>query len=186
MTPTREGLLNTIRALLEMTVARGCTEPEAALARSKALELIEKYGITLRDLSGLPSVVPGPISPEPSDRLDPKNGWFNCRKRTGIYFHDVFIKEIFARKAGANKRSAPIARAARFVAAYGAVGFVIWTIAVSHPANNFQSNSSQPRSGLRNLSKGTKTVEPLILPADDAKYFDTSFQRIRPGSSLPP
>jgi hypothetical protein len=187
MTPTREGLLNTIRALLEMTVARGCTKPEAALARSKALELMEKYGITLRDLSGPPPVERGLISPEPSHRLDPENGRpFKGGRRTGIYSHDAFIKEIFARKTGANKRSAPIVRAARFVAAYGAVGFIIWTVAVSRPANNSQSNSSQFRSGLRNISKGTKPVETLILPADEAKYSDTSFQRVRPGSSLPP
>src|SRR6476660_1258625 len=73
MAPTRESLLNTVRALLEMTEARGCTAPEAALARSKAIELIEKYGITLRDLSGPPSVARVPISPRPSHNLDPEN-----------------------------------------------------------------------------------------------------------------
>jgi hypothetical protein len=51
MTHSRESLLSTIRSLLEMTEARGCTKPEAFAASSKAFELMYKYGINLKDLA---------------------------------------------------------------------------------------------------------------------------------------
>ena len=47
---TRESLLSTIRALLEMTEACGCTKAEAAAARAKAFDLMERYRLTIKDL----------------------------------------------------------------------------------------------------------------------------------------
>jgi hypothetical protein len=48
---TRESLLSTVRALLEMTEAHGCTKAEAAVASAKAFELMYKHGVSLKELT---------------------------------------------------------------------------------------------------------------------------------------
>jgi hypothetical protein len=175
MAPTRESLLNTVRALLEMTEARGCTAPEAALARSKAVELIGKYGITLRDLSGPLSAARVPIRPRPSHSLDPKKGRpFNFGTRNGIYSHDAFVKKACARKAGANKRSAPNLRGVRLVTGYCAFCFAIGAVAIFQPAKNFQRNSFQPQLCRSNVFEVAKPLGPFNLGAEEARYLHGS------------
>lgn len=46
----REDLLNKLEALLEKTLANGCTEGEARLAAAKAQELMAKHGLSVNDL----------------------------------------------------------------------------------------------------------------------------------------
>ena len=72
MIPAREGLLSTIRALMEMTEARGCTKAEAAIASAKARQLMEKHGISLKALMATASITAAHAPAEP--RKDPSNG----------------------------------------------------------------------------------------------------------------
>jgi hypothetical protein len=54
MNQSRERSLSTIRCLLEMTESRGCTKAEAAVARAKALALMDAHGISLKELVSEP------------------------------------------------------------------------------------------------------------------------------------
>jgi Protein of unknown function (DUF2786)/Family of unknown function (DUF5906) len=47
----RSSIIRKVRALLEKTVANGCTEKEAASALAKATDLIEKYKLTSEELT---------------------------------------------------------------------------------------------------------------------------------------
>jgi hypothetical protein len=49
-TPEREDLLNKLQRLLEMTEKNGCTEAEAGVAAIKAQALMDKHGLSLKDL----------------------------------------------------------------------------------------------------------------------------------------
>jgi hypothetical protein len=110
MAHSRESLLSTIRSLLEMTEARGCTKPEASAASSKAFELMYKYGISLKDLST-------PATPPAASIRQPQ---------THQYYSDAFVKEVFSARS---PRNTATSRFARFVAGYGIAGLAVWVIA---------------------------------------------------------
>jgi hypothetical protein len=46
----KEGLIQKLQALQNMTVANGCTESEALVAAGKAAELLERYGLSMEEL----------------------------------------------------------------------------------------------------------------------------------------
>jgi hypothetical protein len=46
----KEGLVQKLQALQNMTVANGCTENEALVAAGKAAELLERYGLSMEEL----------------------------------------------------------------------------------------------------------------------------------------
>jgi uncharacterized protein DUF2786 len=46
----KEGLVQKLQALQNMTVANGCTESEALVAAGKAAELLERYGLSIEEL----------------------------------------------------------------------------------------------------------------------------------------
>jgi Protein of unknown function (DUF2786) len=46
----KEGLVQKLQALQNMTVANGCTESEALVAADKAAELLERYGLSMQEL----------------------------------------------------------------------------------------------------------------------------------------
>jgi hypothetical protein len=47
---TKDGLVQKLQALQNMTVANGCTESEALVAAGKAAELLERYGLSMEEL----------------------------------------------------------------------------------------------------------------------------------------
>jgi hypothetical protein len=124
MTPAREGLLSTIRALMEMTEARGCTKAEAAIASAKARQLMEKHGISLKALALSAGITGAHASAEP--RREPFQ-----RTRSREYRGDAFVNEDFARKRRGWRRES-FRNAGRALAGYAAVGFGIWAIAAFH------------------------------------------------------
>ena len=46
----KDGLVQKLQALQNMTVANGCTESEALVAAGKAAELLERYGLSMQEL----------------------------------------------------------------------------------------------------------------------------------------
>jgi Protein of unknown function (DUF2786) len=46
----KDGLVQKLQALQNMTVANGCTESEALVAAGKAAELLERYGLSMEEL----------------------------------------------------------------------------------------------------------------------------------------
>jgi hypothetical protein len=124
MTPAREGLLSTIRALMEMTEARGCTKAEAAIASAKARQLMEKHGISLKVLAASAGIAGAHAPTEPP--REPSQ-----RTRSREYRGDAFVNEDFARKRRGWRRES-FRNAGRALAGYAAVGFGIWAIAAFH------------------------------------------------------
>jgi hypothetical protein len=168
MTPTRESLLSTIRALLEMTEARGCTEAEAALAEAKALDLMVKYGVSLNDLVSNPchpsqtSATPqAPVTPELWQEPDPdKRRAYEHWSTYGVYSNDADVKGAFSRKAA---RWNPIHLVARFVAGCGLFALACWafgTFRVARLENPVHSkdNSAQLSSSTV-VSRASASVE---------------------------
>jgi hypothetical protein len=47
---TKDGFVQKLQALQNMTVANGCTESEALVAAGKAAELLERYGLSMQEL----------------------------------------------------------------------------------------------------------------------------------------
>src|SRR3984957_21088419 len=47
---SKDGLVQKLQALQNMTVANGCTESEALVAAGKAAELLERYGLSMEEL----------------------------------------------------------------------------------------------------------------------------------------
>jgi hypothetical protein len=155
MTSTKESAHSTIRALLQMTEARGCTRAEAAAARAKAFELMEKYGIGLEDLhpgSQTPTAGGPYQEPDPDERRAYEN-W----STHGVH-SDAFVREVFAQKHGSEAGSRGIGRVARFVAGYVAVGCLIWAFAA------FYSAVAPDSQSLRYFEQhAPKTVQPRDL-----------------------
>ena len=133
MPRSKEGWLSTIRAISEMTEARGCTKAEAATARVKAFELMYKKGITMRDLMGSVSVlVPqAPVTPEP---CDPSRVAHDYCKKHGIR-SDPFARQAFSKQRSIN----PFRRIARIFAVCGIAGLAVWAIAavLSHGSRGY-------------------------------------------------
>ena len=113
MTHSRESLLSTVRSLLEMTEARGCTKPEAFAASSKAFELMYKYGINLKDLATPPT---------------PPNACGVPAPQAHQYYSDLFVHEVFSARYARNTATS---RVARFVVGYGIAGLAVWMIAAT-------------------------------------------------------
>src|ERR1700727_2470187 len=115
MRPAREGLLSTIRALMEMTESRGCTGAEAAIASAKARQLMDKHDVTLKELLSSAGTVEAHPPTEPRQKS-------SRRPRTYEYGGDTFKNEVFAGKRKSWTWE-PVKRACRFLAGYAAVGF---------------------------------------------------------------
>jgi hypothetical protein len=49
----KDGLVQKLQALQNMTVANGCTESEALVAAGKAAELLERYGLSMEELKAV-------------------------------------------------------------------------------------------------------------------------------------
>ena len=137
MTPTREGLLTTIRALLEMTERRGCTKAEAAAARSKAVNLMRKYDISVEDLWPPPAVGGPPQTAAAASSVSP--AWqetdpaiskgYDDWSTHGVYSDDVFVRESFScRSVRGRKPLSPVARVIAGCAVAGLVVFIIGDI----------------------------------------------------------
>jgi hypothetical protein len=148
MRPAREGLLSTIRALMEMTEARGCTRAEAAIASAKARQLMDKHGVSSKELA-LSAGITGAHAPAEPRREPSRRPW------TYEYCSDAFVTEVSAGK-GRRWRWGPFRRAVRVVAGYAAVGFGIWAIAAFH-ATPYQKD--HPNTYGQGVSKAE---EPII------------------------
>jgi len=142
-----------------MTEERGCTKAEAAAARAKAFELIEKYRIGWRDLHPIPEA---PGAGELSQDFDPDKGraneyWSTDRRD----FHDAHGKEIFVPKAVAGAEA--VRRLTRFVVSYAAVGCAIWAFAALYPDASAPGRSS--RYNKKEVSKILKMARSRELEA---------------------
>jgi hypothetical protein len=156
MTPAREALLSTIRALMEMTEARGCTRAEAAIASAKARQLMDKHGISLKEF--LVSARITAVSPSGEPRQEPSR-----RHPAYEYCSNAFVNEA----SGARRRTwtwEPFRRAGRIFAGYAAVGFVIWAIAAFDIA---PSQQDRPYKYGRGVSNGD---EPVIGDGVNPSY----------------
>src|SRR5208282_450406 len=123
MPRSREGWLSTIRAISEMTEARGCTKAEAATARVKAFELMYKKGITTRDLMApvFPLVPEASVTPEP---YDPNRVAYDYWKKHGNR-SDPFGSQVFSNERSIN----PFQGIARIFAVCGIAGLAVWIFA---------------------------------------------------------
>jgi hypothetical protein len=134
VTPAKEGLLSTIRALLEMTESRGCTKAEAVAARGKALNLMRKYGVTVEDLEqaspsgALPQATtfPPPVSPIWQETDSGKRAAYDYWSTHGFYSNDAFASEFLSRRSGRGRR--PLPRLARVIAGFGIAGLAVLII----------------------------------------------------------
>jgi hypothetical protein len=145
--PTKEGLLSTIRALLEMTEARGCTKAEAAVARNKALNLMRKYGVSVEDLATRSSpVAPPKVAPSTTPETDfGRRAAHEYWSVNDVYSSDGFVREDFSRKSPQGWRARADA-VARKIAGYAIAGFAVWIIAmgVGQEGTGYQSNTAAP------------------------------------------
>jgi hypothetical protein len=146
MTSTKESALSTVRALLQMTEARGCTRAEAAAARAKAFELIEKYGIGLEDLHPR-SQTPAAGAQQPV--------W----STTQACANDAFANAVSNQKPERDSQGAR--RVTRFVAGCAAVGFLISAFAAFYVG--LSTDSRSPSYHEQHTSRNSKTVEPRNL-----------------------
>jgi Protein of unknown function (DUF2786) len=121
MTPAREGLLSTIRALMEMTEARGCTKAEAAIASAKALQLMDKHSVSLKELAPSAGITGAHAPAVPRQESSQRSRTYKRRS-------DAFVNEVFAGKER-SRVWGPFRRGGRVLAGYAAVGFGIWAIA---------------------------------------------------------
>lgn len=167
MTPARDGLLSTIRALLQMTEARGCTKAEAAIASAKAKQLMDKHGVRLKALTpfaGTPGARgPAEHRPEPFQRRsDYKHG------------SDVNVEEVFAGKGRSWTRE-PFRRIGRVLAGYVAVGFGIWAIAAFHITPSQQDHFHKYGQGTSNAEEPTigDSVNPPYHKGQVNNWRDT-------------
>jgi hypothetical protein len=157
MRPAREGLLTTIRALMEMTESRGCTKAEAAIANAKARQLIDKHDVTLEELATSVGTVEAHAPTEP--RQKPSR-----RPRTDEYRGDAFAHEVFAGK----QRSwnwEPLKRACRIFAGYAAVGFGIWAIAAFQITPSQEDHPYKYDRGVSNAAE-----EPFVRDGANPSY----------------
>jgi Protein of unknown function (DUF2786) len=148
MRPAREGLLSTIRALMQMTESRGCTGAEAAIASAKARQLMNKHDVTLKELlssAGTMGAHAHTESPQKPYR----------RPRTYEYRSDAFANEVFAAKRKSWTWE-PLKRACHVLAGYAAVGFGIWAIAA------FQITPSQQDHPYKYGRGVSDAGEPII------------------------
>jgi hypothetical protein len=148
MRPAREGLLSTIRALMEMTESRGCTGAEAAIASAKARQLMDKHDVTLKELLSSAGTMEAHSPTEP--RQKPSR-----RPRTYEFRGDAFANEGFTGKRKSWNWE-PLKRACRVLAGYGAVGFGIWAIAA------FQITPSQQEHPYKHGRGVSDAGEPII------------------------
>jgi len=129
VTPTKEGLLSTIRALLEMTESRGCTKAEAAVARGKALKLMRKFGVSVEDLTQpSPFAAPPQAAPVKTARQETDPGRRAAKdywSTHGVYSEE-FVKEVFSRRS--TRGWQPLPRAARIIAGFGIAGLAVLII----------------------------------------------------------
>jgi hypothetical protein len=148
MRPAREGLLSTIRALMEMTESRGCTGAEAAIASAKARQLMDKHDVTLKELLSSAGTMGVHAPAEPRQKP--------CRQpRAYEYRGDAFANDVFAgkRKSWTWEH---LKRACRVFAGYGAVGFGIWAIAA------FQITPSQQEHPYKYDRGVSNAGEPIV------------------------
>ena len=59
----KEGLIQKLQALQNMTMANGCTESEALVAAGKAADLLERYGLSMEELK---AASPNQLCPQPA------------------------------------------------------------------------------------------------------------------------
>jgi hypothetical protein len=152
MVQTKERLLSTIRALLEMTEARGCTKAEAAAASTKALELMCKYGISLNDLTA--PVPPQTFSPSATTAQARKTRW-GTPQRTPEEDEKVRkMWETFSRKRGGGW--SPLRRFVRTIVGYAAVGFAIWAFEGFHYNQGSQSAERRVEARINAIANSHK------------------------------
>lgn len=156
MPRSREGLLSAIRAMSEMTEARGCTQAEAKTARVKAFELMYKHRINMRDLMTprYPTVPQVPLTPEPSRRAA-YDHWEEYR----IYPNDAFAKRTFSRKPS---DGGAVTGGAVFVVGCGITALAVWVIAT------FSAGwVNQPSSAREQIAKLAEARDELqAIPAN--------------------
>jgi hypothetical protein len=145
MTPVREGLLSTIRALMEMTEARGCTRAEAAIARAKARQLMDKHGVSLKELAPFAGITGSRAPAKPRQEPSQRPGAYE-------YCSEAFVNGVFAAK-GRKWTWEPFRRAGGVLAGYAAVGFGIWTIAAFDIAPSQQDHLYKYGQGVSNAEE---------------------------------
>lgn len=131
MTRTKEGLLSTIRALLDMTESRGCTKAEAAAARDKALNLMRKYEVSVEDLAeacssaALPqtAVAAPPVSPAWEETDQGRRAAYDYY---GFYSDDAFVREVFSDRFARGRK--PLSRVAGVIIGFGIAGLAVFII----------------------------------------------------------
>ena len=188
MIQTRESLLSTIRALLEMTEARGCTKAEAGTARAKAFELIDKHGVSLNDLLSIPSPIswapPAPANPETRPEPDPDQRRASKHRSTpGVYSNEAFVQGVVSHKRGGGD---PSSRLASMAVGFGFIALVCWLAATFYESLNdggrslkagyvfspspAQSQSAIPRGTRLKVSNGSLSPQHLQTGGPDLSH----------------
>jgi Protein of unknown function (DUF2786) len=166
MTPARERLLSTIRALMEMTEARGCTRAEAAIASAKARQLMDKHGVGLKDLAPSAGITGARAPAKP--RQEPSQ-----RPRAYESGNNAFANEVFAGKGRRSWTWEPFRCAGRVLAGYAAVGFGIWAIAAFHIT---PSQQDHPYRYGREVSNGEEPILSRDFSSQDWAEISKSEQ----------